>query len=234
MCDVSIINDALQVVGGTGRRAWGFGRTGDRPCPWREPLLYIIIASGAAFAIGGDALGSALARLTPSYYRSVFHGGESPAFDPVQVGIGLGVSQGLIAGLVVGSIVVLAVGSLRVPVARKGSERGDGVFRQLMLIAGGLLALGLCFGSGLVIGLMRGTRDTYHLRYLEEREAIVPAIGSDPAFARVEVEERSNGGVELVGEVPTPADLDRLRGLVVRTLGEPRANEAMLAVGVSR
>jgi hypothetical protein len=69
----------------------------------------IIVASGATFAMGGGALGYALARLTPSYYPSVFHGGELPDFDPVQVGIGLGVSQGLIAGLVVGSVVVLAV-----------------------------------------------------------------------------------------------------------------------------
>jgi hypothetical protein len=192
-----------------------------------------IIASGATFAIGGGALGFALARLTPSYYRSVFQGGESPAFDPVQVGIGLGVSQGLIAGLVVGAIVILAVGSFRVSVAQKGSERKDGVFRRLTLIAGALLALGLCFGSGWVIGLMQGTRDAYRLRYLEERAAIAPAIAADPAFARVEVGERSNGGVELVGEVPTTGDLDRLRELLVRRLGEHRGNEAMLAVEVS-
>jgi hypothetical protein len=183
--------------------------------------------------MGGGAIGYALARLTPSYYRSVFPGGESPAFDPVQVCIGLGVSQGLIAGLVVGSIVVLAVGFFRASIAQKGSEQGDGVFRRLTRIGGTLLALGLCLGSGLVIGLTRGTRDTYHLLYLEERAAIAPVIASDPAFARVEVGERSNGGVELVGGVPTPRDLDRLRGLIVRRLGEHRANEAMLAVGVS-
>ena len=194
----------------------------------------IIIASGALFAACGGAIGDALARLTPSYYRGVFPGGESPAFDPVQVGIGLGVAQGLIAGLVVGSVVVLADGFHRVPVAREGSVRGAWAFRRPIRIAGGLLVLGLCFGSGLLIGLLRGTRDTYHLRYLEEREAIAPTIGADSAFARVEVEERSDGGVELVGEVPTPADLDRLRRLMVRRLGEHRADEAMLAVGMSR
>jgi hypothetical protein len=69
----------------------------------------IIVASGITFAVGGGALGYAMARLAPSYYRSVFRGGDSPDFDPVQVGIGLGVSQGLIAGLVAGSVVVLAV-----------------------------------------------------------------------------------------------------------------------------
>src|SRR5262249_14821667 len=188
----------------------------------------IIIASGAVFAMGGGAIGYALARLTPSYYRSVFHGGESPAFDPVQVGIGLGVSQGLIAGLVVSSIVVLAAGFFRASIAQKGNGRGDGVFRRLTLIGGTLFALGPCLGSGLVIGLMRGTRDAYPLRYLEERAAIAPVIAADPAFAHVEVGERSNGGVELVGEVPTPGDLNRLRALIVRRLGEHRANEAML------
>ena len=69
----------------------------------------IIIFSGIAFAAGGGGLGYALGRLAPSYYRSVFHGGESPGFDPLQVGIGLGVSQGLVAGLVVGAVVVVAV-----------------------------------------------------------------------------------------------------------------------------
>jgi hypothetical protein len=146
----------------------------------------IIIASGAVCAIRGGALGYALGRFTPSYYRGVFHGGESLAFDPVQVGIGLGVSQGLIAGLVVGSIVVLAVRSFRdLSVARKASERGNGVSRRLMLIAGGLLALGLCFGSGLAIGLLHVTGVAYHRRYREERKVIAPAIAADPAFARV-------------------------------------------------
>jgi hypothetical protein len=102
-----------------------------------------------------------------------------------------------------------------------------------MPIAVALLAVVLGFGSGLVIGLMRGNRDAYHLRYLEERDAIAPVLAADPAFAHVEFEERSSGGIELVGEVPTPADRDRLRGRIVRLLGERRADEAMLAVGVS-
>lgn len=77
----------------------------------------IILASGAAFALGGCAIGYALARVAPLYYRGVFRGGDSPDFDPVQVGIGLGIAQGLVAGLVVGSVVVLAVAlaGLRLP-----------------------------------------------------------------------------------------------------------------------
>lgn len=69
----------------------------------------IIIASAVGFGSGGAAIGYALARMAPSYYRGVFSNGESPGFDPVQVGLGLGVSQGTVAGLLVGSVVVLAV-----------------------------------------------------------------------------------------------------------------------------
>jgi hypothetical protein len=104
----------------------------------------------------------------------------------------------------------------------------------VLLIAGALLALGLSFGAGLVIGLVAGNRDAYHRRYLEEREAIAAAVAADPAFGRVEVVERSAGGVDLVGEVPATGDLDRLRQLLIRRLGEHRAHEAMLAVDVSR
>jgi hypothetical protein len=69
----------------------------------------IIVASGVCFAVAGGGIGHALARIVPDYYHAVFRGVEDPDFDPVPVGLGLGIAQGLIARLVVGSIVVLAV-----------------------------------------------------------------------------------------------------------------------------
>jgi hypothetical protein len=69
----------------------------------------IIIISGVGFAIAGGLIGSTLARNMPDYYRAVFSSGDRPDFNPVQVAVGLGISQGLVAGLVVGSVVVLAV-----------------------------------------------------------------------------------------------------------------------------
>ena len=59
----------------------------------------ITFASGLLCAAGGGALGYALAVLSPAYYRGVFQAGRAPGFDPVAVGLGLGISQGLIAGL---------------------------------------------------------------------------------------------------------------------------------------
>jgi hypothetical protein len=69
----------------------------------------IIVASGVCFAVAGGGIGDALARIVPDYYHVVFHGVEDLDFDPVQFGLGPGITQGLAAGLVVGSIVVLAV-----------------------------------------------------------------------------------------------------------------------------
>ena len=68
----------------------------------------IVVASGIAFAVAGGVIGSTLGRSVPGYYRAIFQGGERPDFDPVQVGVGLGITQGLAAGLIVGSVVVLA------------------------------------------------------------------------------------------------------------------------------
>ena len=108
------------------------------------------------------------------------------------------------------------------------------MFRRLPLIIGLLLSFCFCFGTGLVIGLLLGERGAYHRRYLEERDAMASVIATDLAFAGVEVEERSDDGIYLQGKVPTPADMDRLRGHVVRTIGESRTNVAMTAVRVRR
>jgi hypothetical protein len=69
----------------------------------------IIILSGLAFALGGALIGYTLAVYLPGYYRGVFSTGREPWFNPIEVGVGLGMTQGLICGLVVGAIVVLAV-----------------------------------------------------------------------------------------------------------------------------
>jgi hypothetical protein len=78
----------------------------------------IIIPSGFAFALGGGLSGYGLALLEPGYYRGVFSSGREPRFDPVAVGLGLGVTQGLICGLLVGAVVVLAVAWYR---SRRGA-----------------------------------------------------------------------------------------------------------------
>ncbi|MGL4423296.1 MAG: hypothetical protein ACRCZF_21730, partial [Gemmataceae bacterium] len=58
------------------------------------------------FAGIGAGIGWALGTYSPGYYRSVFHGGQEPWFDPVAVGVGQGLTQGVAGGVAVGLVVV--------------------------------------------------------------------------------------------------------------------------------
>jgi hypothetical protein len=101
-------------------------------------------------------------------------------------------------------------------------------------LAGALLGVIVAGTLGVILGAVAGERGRYHARYREEREAVVPAIEKDPAFKAVEIEEKSDGGIELSGSVPTPADRKRLEEIVMRAIGETRANYATRGVDVDK
>ncbi len=58
----------------------------------------IVFMAALGGSIFGAALGGLLAVMLPNYYASVFSG----PVDPLQTGLGLGISQGLVAGGAVG------------------------------------------------------------------------------------------------------------------------------------
>ena len=66
----------------------------------------IVLCSGAVGALLGLVFGSLLGSVAPDYYRAVF---GNPNLNPIQVGVGLGLTQGLGTGIVVGCVVLLAV-----------------------------------------------------------------------------------------------------------------------------
>ena len=80
--------------------------------------LIVILLTTALCGAGGTLVGYLLGTYSPGYYRAVFGNGNDPAFDPVSVGTGLGLTQGLMAGLTIGAVVVLAA-ALRRSAARK-------------------------------------------------------------------------------------------------------------------
>lgn len=70
-----------------------------------QALLFVLAMTGGG-ALLGVALGALLGVFLPEYYRSVFDGGEKPGFNPLAVGIGLGLTQGAGFGAVVGSVLI--------------------------------------------------------------------------------------------------------------------------------
>jgi hypothetical protein len=197
-------------------------------------LLGCTLLLAALGAMAGFALGT----LAPDYYRTVFLHGREPGFDPISVGIGQGLTQGAVGGAVAALVIValLCWREIRLrrvdepPAADEPVGSGTTASR-ILIIVGSILVLGLCLGAVLLGGLLAGERGAYHRRFLEEQQALAPVLVGDPAFAGVELYETSRGAASLTGEVPTTADLRRLREAVVRAVGEPRANKVMRGVG---
>lgn len=68
----------------------------------------VVCLSGLAGACAGCGVGYLLGAAAPGYYRGVFPVGGEAWFNPLHVGVGLGVSQGLLVGLVAGALVAVA------------------------------------------------------------------------------------------------------------------------------
>jgi hypothetical protein len=70
-----------------------------------KPLFWSVAAVFGSAILGGllgSVGGAALGAFVPDYYRSVIPGSDRPGFDPLAVGIGLGLTQGIMFGAVVG------------------------------------------------------------------------------------------------------------------------------------
>ena len=191
----------------------------------------------------GAGVGYGLGVFAPDYYRGVFARGREPGFDPVSVGVGQGVTQGTAGGVAVGVALVAIFCWRQTQLDRLARPPADppepqptwqSTARRVLLALGGLLVLGFCTGSGVFAWVLIRTTEAYHSRYLEERDALAPVLAGDPAFAGVEVHEYSGGGVYLSGEVPTAADLGRLKGHVEQAVGADRAKMILYGVSVRR
>jgi hypothetical protein len=87
----------------------------------REALTVVGSVTLFGTALGGG-VGYALGKHYPNYYRIVFRVDPKAEFDPVAVGLGLGISQGMIGGAAVGLAVVAIVAWYRTRLARPYSE----------------------------------------------------------------------------------------------------------------
>jgi len=85
----------------------GRPRTASDSVTLSKAVLFVLGMTGGG-ALLGLALGALLGVFLPEYYRGVFDGGDSPGFNPLAVGIGLGLTQGAGFGAVVGSVLIAA------------------------------------------------------------------------------------------------------------------------------
>jgi hypothetical protein len=169
--------------------------------------LVIIVVCGACFGVIGGLLGFALGVGAPAYYRGVFSTGNEPGFNPVQVGLGLGLTQGLISGAVIGSVVVLAASRSR-PLRQSdkptglsddqidSSRRRTPIVRRALALIAVLVAIA-CSG---VVGAVVGQLQLYQQSTNAKLDKIRPVL-LEPAFADVSAEYSSAAQVYLRGQV---------------------------------
>src|SRR5262245_26177063 len=119
-------------------------------------LLGVAVLLGAV----GTAIGYGLGRFNPGYYRAIFAHGHNPEFDPVEVGVGLGLTQGTAGGVVVGLALVALLcwrdtRLQRNSSATQASLRGTRSW-QLLLVTGFLFGLTVSCAGGCAIGTALG------------------------------------------------------------------------------
>lgn len=84
--------------------ALGLGRYRQLQINSATNAVAVVGIFGFVFAIGGAAIGFGIGAFSPGYYRRVFGSGKEPDFNPIDVGIGMGLSEGLMIGVFVGAL----------------------------------------------------------------------------------------------------------------------------------
>jgi len=130
-------------------------------------ILGTIFGAAIFCTLAGGILGWAIGCFWPEYYQIVFgRAAQQAAFDPVAVGVGLGVTQGAVAGLVVGCAAALLVawvtirrtpgprstpeGDVTTAAATK-SPRHRGVAGCLLLSCAAVLVFAVGLAAGLLV-----------------------------------------------------------------------------------
>jgi hypothetical protein len=212
-------------------------------------ILGTIVASTAVFAIGGGAIGLAIGTFWPGYYASVFPGiADEPGFDPVSLGLGLGLSQGAIAGLLIGCFVALLAAWVSVhraanadPTASKGADASDPepTRKRPIRLTGCLLqtcAAVLILAFGLFVGFVAGSISGELGVYTRMRRDIARQV--EPVLDQMQLDGvrvvpwSGPDAVGLEGAVESEEQLAALQAELQRLFGERRAAELIGGVKV--
>jgi hypothetical protein len=118
---------------------------------------------------------------------------------------------------------------MRDAVPQRDMSRNWLVLKTIAVGVGLLVA----YGVGFVCGGLSGEIRTQRRGWIEQRDAVVPVLASDPAFRDVRVVTYDDGGwILLEGKVPTEHDKFRLMEAVSQAIGRRRAENAVDGVQV--
>jgi hypothetical protein len=206
--------------------------------------ILIIVGCGACFGVAGGLLGLTLAVGAPAYYRGVFRAADDPRFNPVQVGLGLGISQGLICGTVVGAVLVLAVALSRSsPQKGEAADLPDDDFepdrrrssrtRRFLTLIAGLAAMACGAIIGFVAGAIVGESQLYQ-KETEAKLARIRPVLREPPFVGINAEYSSDAQVFLIGTVGSAQALKDLEERMRFLFGDQPARFMTASVEVAK
>ncbi|MEZ6058130.1 MAG: hypothetical protein R3C01_15635 [Planctomycetaceae bacterium] len=206
-----------------------------------KTALTTVLTWAVVFACVGSVMGAMIGVVAPDYYRSVFRGGESSDFNPLQVGVGLGVTQGAASGIAI-SIVVLAILAWRdirsrSPAIESNTPTTDSLSRtwSVHVLWGVAAAMSVLIISAatFIVGGVVGQQQLFQAWTERKLEGLATILQSDD-FDGVEADYSSAAQVYLIGTVKDNAVRDKLREQLVAAFGSEEADEMIWRVDITR
>ena len=84
--------------------------------------LATVVGTAVGFGIAGTGIGAFLGNFTPAFFRNVLPFRDPETFDPMELGVGLGLVNGLIWGMVIGILIVAILSWKEVRLAQCGNN----------------------------------------------------------------------------------------------------------------
>lgn len=204
-------------------------------------MLLTMLFGGIAFAGVGGLFGAALGTFVPGYYRTVFAAGSLPNFNPIQLGIGLGVTQGFAMGLAL-SICAVAIQTGRdiylgthtpgtpgpASPRRNRSWMIHTVWGLTVLILAAIVGTVTFVAGGIV-----GQQQLYQAWTERKLETLAPILSADD-YRRVAPESSSAANVYLTGTVENHTVYRSLRQELTLAFGVAAADEMIGNIKVAR
>lgn len=200
--------------------------------------LGTVLVWALVFTVLGSLVGGILGTVAPDYYRFAFRHGQSPDFNPLQTGIGLGAMQGFAAGIVISLIVlvILAIRDIRSKKLSTDDDLGKKKRRRWGLLAVWFIttSLTVIFFSfiAFILGGCIGQTQIYESWRNQKLEKVTSILDSEK-LPEIRISHLKPVQVRLSGVVPSKEALSALHEKMVLTFGTEEANFMLRGVKVA-